>query len=99
MKTNKTKNAFARVTDSKDYPRDRTVNGSRTRDYAYEPEDTAKDPQDRDPQDYARAYDFPELENAMPKPRPSMISAWAWGVLATALSFGLIMFVTLGGTL
>lgn len=52
-----------------------------------------------DPQDYARAYDFPDMENAMPKPRPSMISAWGWGVIATALSFGLIVFVTLGATL
>jgi hypothetical protein len=52
-----------------------------------------------DPQDDARVYDFPDMENAMPRSRPSMISAWGWGVIATALSFGLILFVTLGGTL
>ncbi len=52
-----------------------------------------------DPQVYARAHDFPDMENAMPRPRPSMISAWGWGIIATALSFGLMMFVTLGGTL
>lgn len=98
MRTNKTKNECTCVTDLKANPLDNAVNGTDRPDYAYVSEDYATDPQARDPQNYARACDFPELENAMPKSKPSMIASWGWGVLATALSFGLIMFVTLGGT-
>ena len=74
--------------------------------FAYEAQDDAQDyvKAARNPEDSARAYEFPDLEDAMPRARRSLVSAWAlispwgWGVIATALFVGLIMFVTLGGT-
>jgi len=78
--------------------------------FAYEAQDYAQDCTQyyvkaaRNPEDSARAYEFPDLEDAMPRARRSLVSVWAlispwgWGVIATALFVGLIMFVTLGGT-
>ncbi len=56
------------------------------------------------PEGYARAYEFPDLEDAMPRARRPLftpwafISPWGWGLIATVLTAGLIMLIALGGT-
>jgi hypothetical protein len=37
------------------------------------------------------------MDHAMPKQKQDMFPTWGWSIIATALTFGLLIFVTLGG--